>query len=272
MKRPLYSQLSQIEKQYPDKLLLKEIFASIQGEGILTGLRTLFIRFAGCNLACPDCDTIYDCDRQLTQAEVINEVKQLLINQEIKYVSFTGGEPLINKKRIKQIINVIDELTIYDKKLMFTVESNGLVPLTKQEQKRFDLVNISPKFPSYGQTYKISSCAQFVSNDFTKVQFKFVVENIDGMKEIHEFLNLLEKELGDEAYKLKSVHMIFQPWWTTTVKQSVKVRRQLKWDEQVQLTFDKLLIAKEYIEENNLFNKYPYIRLMLQTHSYLELR
>ena len=42
-----------------DKVKIKEIFTSIQGEGLFIGYKQLFIRFCGCNLSCNYCDTDY---------------------------------------------------------------------------------------------------------------------------------------------------------------------------------------------------------------------
>ena len=42
-----------------NKVQLNEIFVSIEGEGILAGTKTLFIRFSGCHLKCHWCDTKY---------------------------------------------------------------------------------------------------------------------------------------------------------------------------------------------------------------------
>ena len=39
------------------KAFLHEVFVSFQGEGVLTGVRQLFCRLAGCDIRCPWCDT-----------------------------------------------------------------------------------------------------------------------------------------------------------------------------------------------------------------------
>ena len=42
-----------------NKASIKEIFTSIQGEGLYVGYKQLFVRFCGCNLSCDYCDTDY---------------------------------------------------------------------------------------------------------------------------------------------------------------------------------------------------------------------
>jgi len=70
---------------------LVEIFESLQGEGRNTGRPVVFIRFAGCNLSCPWCDT--DCAKrfELSIDDLVAEVK----TYRTKSVILTGGEPTI---------------------------------------------------------------------------------------------------------------------------------------------------------------------------------
>lgn len=82
---------------------IKEIFESVQGEGILIGIKQIFIRFAYCNLNCAYCDTNHGDDNVLTlsEEELFDKIKKM--NSEI--ISFTGGEPLIHADFIKSFIN-----------------------------------------------------------------------------------------------------------------------------------------------------------------------
>ena len=73
---------------------LVEIFESLQGEGRNTGRPCAFIRFAGCNLKCPWCDT--DAQRKFSASldEILKELKQY----RAKSVILTGGEPTLVKE------------------------------------------------------------------------------------------------------------------------------------------------------------------------------
>ena len=73
---------------------LVEIFESLQGEGRNTGRPCVFIRFAGCNLKCPWCDT--DVKRRFSASldEILKEVKGF----RAKSVILTGGEPTLVKE------------------------------------------------------------------------------------------------------------------------------------------------------------------------------
>ena len=73
------------------KYRLRSIFSSIQGEGRHTGRPATFIRFAGCNLNCPWCDTRKHTKEMLSLVEIMAQVKRL----KNRMVVVTGGEPTI---------------------------------------------------------------------------------------------------------------------------------------------------------------------------------
>ena len=56
---------------------INNIFYSLQGEGRNTGRAAAFVRFAGCNLRCPFCDTEFDSYREMTADEILQEIAQL---------------------------------------------------------------------------------------------------------------------------------------------------------------------------------------------------
>ena len=70
---------------------LVEIFESLQGEGRNTGRPCVFVRFAGCNLSCPWCDTNVKMRFQLDLGELMDEIAR----SKVKSVVLTGGEPTL---------------------------------------------------------------------------------------------------------------------------------------------------------------------------------
>lgn len=82
---------------------IKEIFASIQGEGPYIGYKQLFIRFCGCNLNCNYCDTEFGVSdsKKYSVNELANIVND---NLDCHSVSLTGGEPLLNVKFMKEFL------------------------------------------------------------------------------------------------------------------------------------------------------------------------
>ena len=79
---------------------VNEIFASLQGEGYWTGTPMVFLRFAGCNLRCPFCDTAHTSpstpmflDELLKAVAEISPLASLGRNDNIRRICITGGEP-----------------------------------------------------------------------------------------------------------------------------------------------------------------------------------
>lgn len=105
---------------------ISEIFTSIQGEGILLGVKQLFIRFARCNLRCIYCDTPknsdvcndYVNDRIVENPVDIEYVEDVMRSVKVHSVSWTGGEPLLYAEFIKNV----------EKVHPFYLESNMTLP------------------------------------------------------------------------------------------------------------------------------------------------
>lgn len=57
-------------------MLVNEIFYSIQGEGVHTGVPAVFVRFSGCNLKCPFCDTDHSSGTEMTEEEIVKRVME----------------------------------------------------------------------------------------------------------------------------------------------------------------------------------------------------
>lgn len=100
---------------------IAEIFESIQGEGIYVGDRQVFVRFFGCNLDCRFCDTKPDNFREYTPKELFEELKIYLDSGQI--ISFTGGEPLLQKDFLKEILPLTFECGFKN-----YLETNGTLP------------------------------------------------------------------------------------------------------------------------------------------------
>src|SRR6202521_4204169 len=81
------------------KMVITEIFKSIQGEGTRAGLPCIFVRLTGCNLRCTWCDTAYAFHGGTKHSieEVLEKVQALAGDGErrVELVEITGGEPLL---------------------------------------------------------------------------------------------------------------------------------------------------------------------------------
>lgn len=79
------------------KLEVKNIFATLQGEGLYAGVPSVFVRLGGCNLACSFCDTEFEDAPTMQLADILAEVDKLSRNKSgilvRKLIVITGGEP-----------------------------------------------------------------------------------------------------------------------------------------------------------------------------------
>jgi len=83
---------------------ISEVFDSVQGEGIYLGEKQIFVRFFGCNLSCKFCDTKILRFLEYEPQELFDELK--LYQDDYHSVSFTGGEPLLQKDFLKEILQL----------------------------------------------------------------------------------------------------------------------------------------------------------------------
>ncbi|HEY2845755.1 MAG TPA: 7-carboxy-7-deazaguanine synthase QueE [Bryobacteraceae bacterium] len=114
---------------------IAEIFYSIQGEGILTGVPSVFVRTSGCNLRCTWCDTPYTSWTPEGGDMTIEEIAESVKQHAAKHVVVTGGEPMI----APHIVALTEELKRLG--LHITVETAGTV----YQPVACDLMSISPK-------------------------------------------------------------------------------------------------------------------------------
>lgn len=102
-----------------------ELFLSVNGEGLKSGELATFVRFAGCNLRCPYCDTKYSYENPKYIEMSIDEIISKIESFKAYNVTLTGGEPLIQK----DIDILIKKLS--DKGYRVELETNGSVDISK---------------------------------------------------------------------------------------------------------------------------------------------
>jgi len=157
-----------------------EMFRSVQGEGIMIGSVTFFIRTVGCNLSCSWCDTPYSREggEELSVDDIMSRVK----NEN--NICITGGEPLLQN----DIYDLIDALLGVGKKVV--METNGSVDISKVPVNRDMIISMDIKCPSSGMNDKmmISNIGHLKSTD----QLKFVISGRSDMEYAESFISSRE--------------------------------------------------------------------------------
>src|SRR5580704_13596312 len=115
---------------------ISEIFYSVQGEGVLAGVPSVFVRTSGCNLRCSWCDTPYTSwkpeGEELTIDAVVDGAAAF---PAARHVVVTGGEPMI----ASGIVELSERLRARDLHITFETAGTVFVPVA------CDLMSVSPK-------------------------------------------------------------------------------------------------------------------------------
>lgn len=179
---------NQVTKPFPDekgKLLVNDIFYTIQGEGPDAGRPAVFIRLAKCNLRCHFCDTEFETGKQYTMGQVCHVVQQMTRHNPCRLVVITGGEPFL--QNIRPLVNKLNENGID-----VSVETAGTV-FTHDHEEVFmrprNKIITSPKTPM------ISSLVAALTHSF-----KYIVQ-VDGV-DAEDGLPVVSTQMQGEKSRL----------------------------------------------------------------------
>lgn len=180
---------------------------TIQGEGKLSGVPSLFIRLAGCNLRCgwktdnglfSPCDTAYAAyDIKGAFPMEVEDICQTILHNSssIRHVVITGGEPLLQANELKVLCTRLKQL----KNFHITLETNATL-YDPEVAQNIDLFSLSPKLSSShpGQTSSslhITCIQKFITHaqiQHKEFQLKFVYACESDITEIEELLSQLK--------------------------------------------------------------------------------
>jgi 7-carboxy-7-deazaguanine synthase len=164
---------------------VSEIFYSLQGEGTLAGVPSVFVRLAGCPLRCRWCDTKYAWDETAGRYYTSDKIVQAVQEWPCKFVVITGGEPMVSSE--------LPELAVKLKAggNHVTIETAGIAYIP---DLRCDLMSISPKLSnSTPEDVKLAAIHEDSRLDTAvlselidnyKYQLKFVVDCEGDLEEI----------------------------------------------------------------------------------------
>jgi len=172
---------------------INETFYSLQGEGFLAGVPSVFVRLAGCPLRCRWCDTKYAWSKEAGRQYSTNQVVQTVQQWPCRFVVITGGEPMVDP----DLPQLVRELKAAGKHI--TIETAGIAYIPDMP---CDLMSISPKLSnSMPEDLKMAAIhkdskldlavlEELVSN--YNYQLKFVVDSVHDVVEIQELLDKIE--------------------------------------------------------------------------------
>lgn len=171
-----------------------EKFISINGEGTRAGELAVFVRFAGCNLRCSYCDTMWANEpgcpyEEMSPAQICDYVR----STGIRNVTLTGGEPLLQKD-MGELIGLLTT----DCGVRVEIETNGAVDLRPFAQ-------IPEGRPSFTMDYKLPSSGcegQMLTGNFSVLQAQDTVKFVSGSREDLERAAEIIEEYGllDRCY------------------------------------------------------------------------
>lgn len=181
-------------------MLISEIFYSIQGEGELTGVPSVFVRTSGCNLRCTWCDTPYaSWNPEGTRQSVAQIVAAVETYPAARHVVLTGGEPMIAKE-LRELAAALKQTGRH-----ITIETAATVV---PEGIACDLASLSPKLlnsapdaAAHGAWRKKHEATRWQPGvvrawiDHYPYQFKFVVSRPEDVEELEHMLAALQREV-----------------------------------------------------------------------------
>jgi 7-carboxy-7-deazaguanine synthase len=174
-------------------LKIAELFYSLQGEGALVGVPSVFIRTSGCNLRCSWCDTPYTSwqpeGNELSIEQILDEVK----THHARHVVVTGGEPMM----LPEVVPLTERLRALG--LHITIETAGTVfrPVA------CDLMSISPKLsnstpsgPWAAQHDRLRIQPETLVELMARYQYqlKFVIAQPGDLEEVQALLDSLRAD------------------------------------------------------------------------------
>ena len=186
---------------------ISELFFSIQGEGELTGIPSVFVRTSGCNLRCRWCDTKYSSWTPEGENVDIEELVEKVCSYPARHVVITGGEPMIAKD-IKEFVDLLKQSGKH-----ITIETAGTIA---PNGIQCDLASNSPKLSDSTPEKGEISEEWIERHDSTRIdynilnewidsyefQLKFVVSRREGINEVKCIIDKIESDILPEKVLL----------------------------------------------------------------------
>lgn len=203
---------------------VREVFTSIQGEGIRVGERQTFIRFYGCNLSCSYCDTPETQKNTgpfLYQGKAFDNpigVTSLIDKMSEHVIAVTGGEPLLQADFLQELC-----MKLKDAGKEIYLDTNGTLPdKLQQVLKYIDTIALDFKIPSATRLHqfwkKHEQCLKVAST--RDVFVKIIIDENISQDELDKTCAIIEKVD-------KSIPLVLQPVFGHTIPNILDMQRKI---------------------------------------------
>jgi 7-carboxy-7-deazaguanine synthase len=176
---------------------ISEIFHSIQGEGLLLGVPSVFIRTSGCNLRCRWCDTPYASWNPEGEEMGIDAIMERVRGYDCRHAVLTGGEPMV-ASGIRELAAALRASGMH-----ITIETAATIsPQVDGVGIACDLASLSPKLAdstpdaesagAWRERHESTRLQPRIVRQWLEAgpcQLKFVVSRVEDLPEIEELLN-----------------------------------------------------------------------------------
>ena len=171
---------------------IAEIFHSIQGEGLLAGVPSVFVRTSGCNLRCNWCDTPYASWKPEGPEMSVEAVLQKISDWDCRHVVLTGGEPMIAPDLPALAAGLRQAGRHITIETAATVAPSGIVcDLASLSPKLFNSTPPADRDPAWSKKHEDTRLRPQVIAEWIKTynsQLKFVVSSEKDLAEIKALL------------------------------------------------------------------------------------
>lgn len=174
---------------------VNEIFCSVQGEGMHTGLPAVFLRMSGCNRRCPFCDTDHIAFTEMTIGQIIEAVSAF----PPRHVIVTGGEPAMQIDRA-----LVDAL--HNAGFVIHIETNGTLSLPEG----IDWVTLSPKDAPDASHYAV------LSPDEVKIVYQ--EQDVEAYRKIFDCPNFLLQPCSCANIPETVAYVLSHPHWRLSLQ------------------------------------------------------
>jgi organic radical activating enzyme len=176
---------------------INEVFYTLQGEGAHSGIPAVFVRFSGCNLRCPWCDTEFAEFTEMSADEIVREALSIydIPNERRKMLVLTGGEPSLQVDT--PLIDALHAAGFY-----ICIETNGTRPLPDG----IDWITCSPKMVYQSEGRSISETV-YQRSGLSAKRSSLALKRVNEVKVV--FTGTYDPEIWRS--QLEAEHWLLQP-------------------------------------------------------------